>query len=150
MCIRDRFGARDYEPSVGRWVSKDPLRFETGDAPNLYLYANGDPVNFVDLSGRQTMPIPFPWGPLAGAAGGAAAGAAVGGGVGALIGACVGVLLFTTGDSSEDDDDCSGKCIPYLGAGRKYLGNDGHIYVNGRGNTQHAFQRCFDECRKLK
>ncbi len=29
---------------IGRWVSKDPLRFDSEDAPNLYVYVNGDPV----------------------------------------------------------------------------------------------------------
>jgi len=37
-----RFGARDYDPMVGRWTAKDPIRFDSGDAPNLYLYVNGD------------------------------------------------------------------------------------------------------------
>jgi RHS repeat-associated protein len=44
-----RFGTRDYDPSLGRWVSKDPERFEGGT--NLYLYAGGDPVNYVDPGG---------------------------------------------------------------------------------------------------
>jgi RHS repeat-associated protein len=46
-----RFGARDYDPSVGRWLSKDPSRFDGGQA-NIYVYANNDPVNFVDRDGR--------------------------------------------------------------------------------------------------
>jgi RHS repeat-associated protein len=45
-----RFGARDYDPTTGRWTSKDPIRFNGGD-PNLYGYVLGDPVNFVDLLG---------------------------------------------------------------------------------------------------
>jgi len=39
-----RFGARDYDPSVGRWTSKDPILFDGGQA-NLYVYVNNDPVN---------------------------------------------------------------------------------------------------------
>jgi RHS repeat-associated protein len=46
-----RFGARDYDAETGRWTSKDPIRFEGGDA-NLYGYVLGDPVNFTDPSGR--------------------------------------------------------------------------------------------------
>ena len=46
-----RFGARDYDPSVGRWVSKDPARFDGGQA-NLYVYAGNDPVNATDPSGQ--------------------------------------------------------------------------------------------------
>lgn len=45
-----RFGARDYEPTSGRWTQKDPVLFD-GDQTNLYLYAHGDPVNFLDQSG---------------------------------------------------------------------------------------------------
>lgn len=46
-----RFGARDYDPTVGRWVSKDPARFDGGQA-NLYVYAGNDPVNARDPSGQ--------------------------------------------------------------------------------------------------
>lgn len=46
-----RFGARDYDPAVGRWTSKDPIRFE-GDGPNLYGYVLNDPVNQIDSSGE--------------------------------------------------------------------------------------------------
>ncbi|WII72748.1 RHS repeat-associated core domain-containing protein [Bdellovibrio sp. 22V] len=45
-----RFGARDYDPEVGRWTSKDPILFEGGDT-NLYGYTFNDPVNFIDPSG---------------------------------------------------------------------------------------------------
>jgi len=45
-----RFGARDYDPLVGRWISKDPSRFAGG--VNLFAYANNDPTNFLDPEGR--------------------------------------------------------------------------------------------------
>ncbi len=45
-----RFGARDYDPEIGRWVSKDPWRFRGGF--NLYVYSWNDPVNFLDRTGR--------------------------------------------------------------------------------------------------
>jgi RHS repeat-associated protein len=42
-------GARDYDPAVGRWTSKDPIRFAGGT--NLYVYCEGDPVNRLDPDG---------------------------------------------------------------------------------------------------
>lgn len=45
-----RFGARDYDPEVGRWTSKDPILFDGGDA-NLYGYVENDPVNWIDSIG---------------------------------------------------------------------------------------------------
>ncbi|HEX3775292.1 MAG TPA: RHS repeat-associated core domain-containing protein [Polyangiaceae bacterium] len=45
-----RFGARDYDPVLGRWISKDPVRFG-GRQANLYVYVNDDPVNGQDPTG---------------------------------------------------------------------------------------------------
>jgi len=49
-----RFGARDYDPVVGRWTAKDPIRFDGGQA-NLYVYVGDDPVNKVDIFGRSSL-----------------------------------------------------------------------------------------------
>jgi RHS repeat-associated protein len=46
-----RFGARDYDPSTGRWTAKDPTLFIGGDT-DLYGYLRDDPVNWVDPAGR--------------------------------------------------------------------------------------------------
>jgi RHS repeat-associated protein len=45
-----RFGARDYNPSIGRWTAKDPILFGGGDA-NLYGYVLNDPANLEDPTG---------------------------------------------------------------------------------------------------
>ncbi len=53
-----RFGARDYDPEIGRWTTKDPIRFD-GEDPNLYAYVGNDPVNNADPSGLYNCKIPF-------------------------------------------------------------------------------------------
>ncbi len=46
-----RFGARDYDSEVGRWLSKDPILFGGGDV-NLYRYVQNEPVNYFDPTGK--------------------------------------------------------------------------------------------------
>jgi RHS repeat-associated protein len=45
-----RFGARDYDPTIGRWTAKDPIGFAGGDT-NLYAYVGGNPMSYNDPSG---------------------------------------------------------------------------------------------------
>jgi RHS repeat-associated protein len=52
------FGARDYDPATGRWISRDPIDFNGGDT-NLYGYVLGDPINFIDPTGLWRVSFPF-------------------------------------------------------------------------------------------
>ncbi|MBK9066629.1 MAG: hypothetical protein IPL76_07030 [Gemmatimonadetes bacterium] len=45
-----RFGARDYDPAVGRWTAKDPVGFSGGES-GTYVYSANDPVDLQDPSG---------------------------------------------------------------------------------------------------
>lgn len=65
-----RFGARDYDPSMGRWTAKDPLRFKGGQL-NLYVYASNDPVNLTDPTGTISNPDLCFYAALAACGGGA-------------------------------------------------------------------------------
>jgi RHS repeat-associated protein len=49
---------RTYDPSIGRWTTKDPIGFNGGDT-NLYGYVLNDPVNFVDPSGLRSPLVPL-------------------------------------------------------------------------------------------
>ena len=79
-----RFGARDYDAVSGRWLTKDATRFRGRDT-NLYRYAAGDPVNFVDHIGEAAA--------LATAEVGAVAGTAACGSVCTVVGGAVGLGL---------------------------------------------------------
>ncbi len=50
-----RYGARDYDATVGRWTAKDPSGLAAGT--NLYMYGSNDPVNHVDPNGREPVTI---------------------------------------------------------------------------------------------
>jgi RHS repeat-associated protein len=89
-----RFGARDYDPEVGRWAAKDPLLFDGGDT-NLYAYVLGDPINRTDPTGRyvQALPLLAPW-----IFGTAAA-------VTAVVGLCILMASALADDPSADEDE---------------------------------------------
>lgn len=52
------FGTRDYLPSIGRWVTRDPVLFRGLDL-NLYRYVYNDPINRFDPYGREYIHVNF-------------------------------------------------------------------------------------------
>ena len=46
------FGARYYDPWLARWTTQDPLAHKYAGI-NPYVYCNGDPVNLVDVEGKD-------------------------------------------------------------------------------------------------
>jgi RHS repeat-associated protein len=58
LCDRDtglvHFGAREYDPQTGRWISKDPTGFDGLDS-NIYAYVASDPINSIDFTGLDAV-----------------------------------------------------------------------------------------------
>jgi RHS repeat-associated protein len=46
---------RVYDPGLGRFLQRDPIGFDGGDA-NLFRYCGDDPVNWMDDSGLRSIP----------------------------------------------------------------------------------------------
>jgi len=81
-----RFGVRDYDAETGRWTTKDPIGFDSGDT-NLFSYVASDPVNFVDPEGDTRSAANVLMNPtLGGGVGPALVGATTGAAAGELIG----------------------------------------------------------------
>lgn len=43
------YAKRDYDPTIGRWLTPDPLGF--ADGPNLYAYVHNNPLIYIDPYG---------------------------------------------------------------------------------------------------
>ena len=89
---------RYYDPSTGRYLRVDPLGLF--DGPNPYLYAQANPLKYVDPDGRAAILVILPF------LGGSAATTTAGGlgfwGLGALLGGAV-LMASIPGDTPRDD-----------------------------------------------
>jgi RHS repeat-associated protein len=65
--VRQTYSARYYNPNTGRFMSRDPEDGDETDPKTLhkYVYANGDPVNAVDPTGRMAAEYALPLGIIA-------------------------------------------------------------------------------------
>lgn len=94
------FGAREYDPSIGRWLSRDPIGFKGGDT-NLYGYVMNDPVNFVDPTGTRLSDIVK----------------AIGIGYGVIKAAEKGLMDWVTQQYVEKLEDVKNEAIPHTPQG---------------------------------
>jgi RHS repeat-associated protein len=96
---------RAYNPSVGRWINRDPIGEDAGI--NLYGYVRNDP-----LVGKDPLGLFDTGGFLARLGAGAAIGGAVGNLPGAIIGAMAAVLIFTptTAEAPSPNDHDKANC----------------------------------------
>ena len=53
------YRGRYYSPLLGRFINEDPLGFDGGD-DNLYAYVFDDPIELIDPSGLDALPMPKP------------------------------------------------------------------------------------------
>lgn len=45
-----------FDPTIGRWTTKDPIGF-AGGTTNLYQYAYSDPISYIDRDGKIPVPV---------------------------------------------------------------------------------------------
>lgn len=94
------YGARYYQPNIGRWLSADPAG--PVDGLNIYAFVGGNPVSFVDVGGGMKFWI----GGGVGLLSGVAAAASGFGGIAVVVGvigtAIIGTKLYFDNKSSND------------------------------------------------
>jgi RHS repeat-associated protein len=114
-----RFGARDYAPDAGRWTAPDPLGFGGRDA-NVYAYAFGDPLGWIDPTGDIGIGVQYCVGALAG----------LPTGVGFAGSFCVGI-----GVTINDKTGAVDIGAPFYSYGRTHNAGHGDDFATGFGAT---------------
>ena len=120
------FRNRAYSPTLGRWLSNDPIGFDAGDN-NWYRYEGNDPGNGVDPEGLFLDPGT---GSIiiggitigSGISAGAIAGGAIVGGVGFGIGYCTSKWLHLGDSIGKFIYPINGKPLPQLNLAKKTNG----------------------------
>ncbi len=52
----ERFGVRDYEANIGRWICKDPILFKAEES-DFYVYCSNNPINSIDPNGQANLAL---------------------------------------------------------------------------------------------
>ncbi len=138
------YRARYYNPTFGRFISEDTAG-QAGSGPNLYVYADDDPVIWRDPTGKITAGLCFSAAGVLGFFGavgevclvGSSAGelgVTVSGGGGGAVGAGVSGTIGFQGSTADRIDDLGGPFV-YAGARAGFAGSGSVNGFQGRGTT---------------
>ncbi|MEI6423681.1 MAG: RHS repeat-associated core domain-containing protein, partial [Lentisphaerota bacterium] len=130
--MRNRF----YDAGAGRFLHRDPIGFEGGS--NLYAYANGNPLRYVDPNGTASVGEWIKWGFVEGgmivAAGASGVAAAVVVGVATPYAIGIGAAVYV-GEKSIQAIYNAGQAIKNANSGQAQLGDEPSAKDQGNGNA---------------
>ncbi len=137
-----RFGARDYDPSIGRWTAKDPIDFYGGDV-NLYGYVGEGPVDYIDVLGLLSFSdaLPNNWGQFIGGA------VLTTGGMVMIYG---GAVVVGAGSIAAAEGSIIGgvEGIKGMALGGSIIATGVEIVGKGQGEITGSYEEPKDRCKK--